>query len=205
MSRLKIKVCGMRDPANIMELAQLDIDYMGFIFYEKSKRYVAQVPTLTLPPTIQKTGVFVNQTASYITGKIAEGLQAIQLHGEESPALCEALHKPGTTLIKAFGIGDTQDWERLIPYQSCVDYFLFDTKSPGYGGLGKAFDWSALKDYPLDTPYFLSGGLSLENLESALQLADPRLIGLDLNSKFEDQPALKNIAHIKQALKIIKA
>ena len=206
MSNLKIKVCGMREPENIQDLALLDIDFMGFIFYAPSKRFTAELPTAAIPSRIKKTGVFVNATQAYIQAKIDDGLQAIQLHGDEPAALCASLKKDNDIpLIKAFGVDESMDWSKLNPYEGHVDYFLFDTKSAAYGGLGKAFDWEVLKGYALPTPYFLSGGLSLENLDTALHIEDPRLIGLDLNSQFEDQPALKNIDNIKQALKIIKA
>ena len=106
-------------------------------------------------------------------------------------------------MIKAFGIHDGFDWSILRTYQSAVDYFLFDTRSDHFGGTGKTFGWENLRNYPLDTPYFLSGGLSLENLEEALAFSDERLVGLDLNSRFEVSPGIKDIEKIKLALKVI--
>ncbi|MFD1768499.1 phosphoribosylanthranilate isomerase [Sphingobacterium suaedae] len=200
---LKVKVCGMRDDTNIQSLAQLPIDYMGFIFYEKSKRHVDHLPYILLPPTIKKVGVFVDASETCILDKIQAGIEVVQLHGQEPPALCKQLQESGVEVIKAFGIHSTVDWTKLADYQHAVDYFLFDTSDPEHGGTGRAFDWNQLKEYQLPVPYFLSGGLSLENLPAVLQLADHRLVGVDLNSKFETAPALKDINQIKKALKII--
>lgn len=204
MNDLKIKVCGMRDPANIQALAALPIDYMGFIFYKKSARYTAELPLVTIPKTIKKTGVFVNAEATFIREKMSQDLQAIQLHGEESPAFCESLKTGDVELIKAFGMQADIAWETLAPYTGVVDYFLFDTSSSEHGGTGRTFDWTLLDSYPFDTPYFLSGGLDLTNIPAALARKDERLKGLDINSKFEVEPALKDIDKIQKALKIIR-
>ena len=194
----------MREPDNIQELARLPIDYMGFIFYDKSARYTAALPQLPLPEHIKKAGVFVNADRTFVETKIASGLQAVQLHGQESPAFCQAVKKQGIEVIKAFGIDEQIDWRLLEPYVGIVDYFLFDTSSPQHGGTGRTFDWTVLAGYPYDTPYFLSGGLDLNNLPEALALDDEHLIGLDLNSKFELAPGLKDIDKLKKALKITR-
>lgn len=204
MKDLLVKVCGMRDPSNIVQLASLGIDYMGFIFYEKSARYTPKIPEVELPKQVKKTGVFVNAASSLVEEKIAEGLQAIQLHGQESPTYCQSIKATGIELIKAFGVDEQMDWEPLAPYIGIVDYFLFDTRSSQHGGTGRTFDWRVLDKYPYDTPYFLSGGLDLTNLAEALNINDQRLVALDLNSKFEQSPGLKDIAKLTQALKIIK-
>lgn len=204
MRSLAIKICGMREVENIQALANLEIDYMGFIFYEKSKRYTPSAAIVDLPTTIKKVGVFVNASLSEVQQKIKTGLQAVQLHGDESVAFCQSLRNEGVLLIKAFGLHEAINWENLAPYQDVVDYFLFDTSSAQYGGTGKTFDWTLLKTYPYATPYFLSGGLDIGNLQEALAITDSRLIGLDLNSKFELEPGLKDINKIKQALKIIR-
>lgn len=204
MRPLAIKVCGMRQADNIQALAELDIDYMGFIFYEKSKRYTPTSIITDLPASIKKVGVFVNASVEDVQNKINEGLHAVQLHGDESVDFCKAIKTEGILLIKAFGLHEDINWEDLAPYEKVVDYFLFDTSSAQYGGTGKTFDWALLNKYPYSTPYFLSGGLDLENLHTALAISDARLIGLDLNSKFEIESALKDINKIKQALKIIK-
>lgn len=203
--KLKIKVCGMKHLANIAEVSQLPIDYMGFIFYPKSARFVGNLAIGHIPATIKKVGVFVNETAERILSEVEKhSLQVVQLHGDETPALCEALQNEQLEVIKAFGIHDEFDWSMIEGYIPCVDFFLFDTKSPQHGGTGQTFDWKKLKEYPFDKPYFLSGGLSLDNIKQAVTYEDKRLAGLDLNSKFETQPALKNIDTLTQALKIIK-
>jgi phosphoribosylanthranilate isomerase len=195
----------MRDADNIRELAQLPIDYMGFIFYPKSARYVERRPDVKLPQAIKKVGVFVNETAEVIRQKAAEHqLNAVQLHGNEPVKSCVELQETGLEVFKVFGIDETFDWTTVEPYLSSVDYFLFDTKSPQHGGTGQTFNWNKLHEYPFEKPYFLSGGLSLENIAEAIAFEDSRLIGLDLNSKFEIAPGQKDISTLKQALKIIE-
>lgn len=194
----------MRDPDNIRSLAQLPIDYMGFIFYEKSARYTPELPPVLLPEHIKKTGVFVNASTTWINEKIVSGLDAVQLHGQESPATCATVKTQGVEVIKAFGIDEDIAWETLAPYAEVVDFFLFDTRSPQHGGTGRTFPWEILKSYPYPVPYFLSGGLDLTNVGAAAAMTDVRLIGLDLNSKFEIEPALKDIKKLEQALKIIR-
>lgn len=194
----------MKDPNNIQSISSLKIDYMGFIFYEHSTRYTDKVPNVSLPDSIQKVGVFVNSTRTYIAEKITQGIHVVQLHGNESPSFCKSIKEYNLPLIKAFGINDTFQWDSLEPYLDYVDYFLFDTKSPNYGGTGLTFNWSILNNYKYDKPYFLSGGLSLENIKSSLEIEDSRLAALDLNSKFETSPGLKDSKQLKKALKILK-
>lgn len=198
---LKIKVCGMREEANIQELCTLPIDYIGFIFFEKSSRYVSELPKVDIPSSIQRVGVFVNASLPYIQQQaLLFTLDVLQLHGDESPEFCQELKDLGFTIFKAFGIDDDFNWESLASYKNVVDYFLFDTKSKQYGGTGQTFNWDLLKQYPYEKPYFLSGGLSEANLPEAFQFDDQRLYGLDLNSKFEIKPGLKNIQKLKKAL-----
>lgn len=195
----------MRDAENIRQLAALPIDYMGFIFYDKSPRHIIQVPELDLPTHIRKVGVFVNASTDTIRKTVIENqLDAIQLHGQESAAECAELCAAGLEVFKAFGIDTDFDWTSLQPFLPHVNYFLFDTKSVQHGGTGRTFDWEILKAYPYDKPYFLSGGLALENIPHAASIDDPRLIGFDLNSKFEIAPGFKNIDTLTQAVKIIK-
>ncbi|GHE23683.1 N-(5'-phosphoribosyl)anthranilate isomerase [Sphingobacterium griseoflavum] len=195
----------MRDIDNVQQLSTLPVDYLGFIFYAKSPRFTANLPLLPqLPANIQKVGVFVNAEEEYVTKKIKEGLDGVQLHGDERPSFCAAIRQQHVFVIKAFGVDANFDWQHLVDYVDVVDYFLFDTKSSSHGGTGQSFDWSKLSSYPFEKPYFLSGGLSLANIQEAISLADPRMIGLDLNSRFEIAPALKDIHKITNALKIIK-
>lgn len=199
---IKIKVCGMREAENIIDLLRLPVDYVGFIFYEKSLRYVADPVIAPFENTnAKKVGVFVNATEADIRDKIdRHQLSVVQLHGQETWEICNEIKKMGVEVWKAFGIGGQFDFSALADYEKTVDCFIFDTKTTLHGGSGQTFDWNILKQYEGSTPYFISGGLSAENILSALDLGDSRLIGLDLNSKFEDSPGLKNIELIRQAL-----
>lgn len=204
MAALKIKVCGMRELENIIQLKELAPDYLGFIFYPKSPRYVETIDKslLSLLPPIKKTAVFVNASLDEVITIIKEyRFEAIQLHGNESSDYCSEIKKEGVEVIKAFGIHEKFDWKLLEPYLDTVDYFLFDTYTSAHGGSGKTFKWEVLKNYPFKKPYFLSGGIGPDNIESALTIQDERLYGLDLNSKFEDSPGLKNIELLKTVLK----
>lgn len=194
----------MREAANIAELALLPIDYMGFIFYDKTPRYIATLPNVTIPPHIKKTGVFVDADKAFIDDSVKQGLQAVQLHGQESPELCQQLKEENLEVIKAIGVTQDMNWETLEPYTEAVDYFLFDTSSPRHGGTGRSFNWDLLENYPYQIPYFLSGGLDLNNIPTALAITDERLAGLDINSKFEIKPGLKDISKLKKALEIIR-
>jgi phosphoribosylanthranilate isomerase len=202
---LKIKVCGMRDAENIQQLLTLPIDYIGFIFYAKSARFVSGKPEFSFSSKLKKVGVFVNASKEEITAKIKDfDLQVVQLHGDESPEFCQEIKDLGIETFKALGIDEEFDWATIAAYEGKVDYFLFDTKSKQYGGTGQTFNWEKLKDYHYQTPYWLSGGISLENIKEAASFEDNRLYGLDLNSKFEIEPALKNIQSLTQAISIIK-
>ena len=204
---MKIKVCGLKHPENIQSVAGLTPDYMGFIFYDKTPRYAKDVnPDLigALPQTVVKTGVFVNETMPVINTMIDEyGFSAVQLHGNESPEFCAEL-KGKVTVIKAFGINENFDFEQLKPYADKVDFFLFDTKTPIHGGSGKTFDWGLLDSYTLEVPFFLSGGISLENLEEVKKIKHPQFYGVDLNSRFETEPGLKDIQKLQTAFDMLK-
>jgi phosphoribosylanthranilate isomerase len=203
---MKVKVCGMRDPGNIRQVAALHPDFMGFIFYKDSKRYVADSisPALLagLPASIQKIGVFVNESTEAIKEKVdIYGLDLVQLHGHETPRQCMELQKAGIKVIKAFSVDDAFSFESTLVYERYCDYFLFDTRGNNYGGNGTVFDWGILKGYIADKPYFLSGGLNLENLQSReLNELRPRPYAVDVNSGFELEPGLKRVAELKQLL-----
>ena len=204
-----IKVCGMREPQNIREVAALAINWIGFIFYERSKRFVERCPTEQqvtdseqLSP--KKVGVFVNATIeSMIEKASAYKLDYLQLHGNESPEDCHTLQKRGYSLIKAFPIATKEDFEKTREYEGRVDYFLFDTRCEGYGGSGKRFDWSILTGYKGETPFLLSGGIRPENAEAIRNFRHPRLAGIDLNSGFEIEPGLKDIDKLKNFIQQI--
>ena len=201
----EIKVCGMTKLENIQLLAELPIDYIGHIFYKKSARYAGNLKPVSLPSSIKKVGVFVNATHAEVIEKAKEHqLCIVQLHGNETAEQCAALKAEGLKVFKAFGIDQQFTWDQITAYHHHVDRFLFDSKSPQYGGTGLRFNWDFLTHYKGTTPYFLSGGLSLDNLHETRSINDERLIGLDLNSKFEISPGIKDIERVKTALKVIQ-
>lgn len=193
-----IKICGLKYADNIQELVRHSIDMMGFIFYPKSSRFVAEnldVSVLkNIPKNIKKVGVFVQPSLEEIKQKMeAYQLDIIQLHGDESPDFCEQIKNLNMCVMKAFQVDEKFNFSGLNSYQKHCDYFLFDTKTTAYGGSGKAFDWSLLNRYLLTTPFFLSGGIGLENSDEALSFHHPQLVGFDINSKIEIKPGLKSI------------
>ena len=202
---VRIKICGMKHPENILEVGALLPDYMGFIFWEKSARYFDGIIP-TLPKSIQKVGVFVNATSDEILDKIQKhDLQAVQLHGNESVEFCETLKKNTPKLIeviKVFSILDTFDFAALKPFEPVCDYFLFDTKGKLPGGNGTTFDWKVLENYPSTKPFFLSGGIGLEEMAAVNEILKTNLpiYAIDVNSKFEIEPGLKNIQLCKDAI-----
>jgi phosphoribosylanthranilate isomerase len=204
---MKIKVCGLRYPDNINAIAELSPDYMGFIYYAKSPRFVDDISADTLssvPASILKTGVFVNETEEEVQRLIDKfGFEAIQLHGNESPKFANSF-KGKVQVLKAFGLNEEFDFEVLQPYVNKVDYFLFDTKTDVHCGSGNTFNWDILNNYKLDVPFFLSGGLSLDNLNQITKITHPQFYGVDLNSKFETAPGIKDIDKLKQAFTLLK-
>lgn len=205
---MKIKVCGLKFPDNVRAVAALEPDYVGFIFYPHSPRFVGyevneELAMLRLPA--KKVGVFVDKDFSTIKSIIQKyQLDAVQLHGSESAETCAAL-RANVQVIKAFGVDENFDFGQLKAYENSVDYFLFDTKTVVHGGSGKVFDWAILKNYTLDIPFFISGGLSNENIRSVLQFKHPAFYGLDLNSRFEDEPGVKNIEKLKEVFDLIRS
>ena len=197
---MKLKICGMKYPDNILEVSQLLPDYMGFIFWEKSSRFFdGEIPNL--PKSIQKVGVFVNTSFDEIVSKIKKyHLDLIQLHGNESVELCTDLKKENIQIIKVFSVNDDFDFNVLEPYEAVCDYFLFDTKGKLPGGNGIVFDWKVLETYPSKKPFFLSGGIGIEEIASVKQLLKTNLPihAIDINSKFEIEPGLKNIELLKE-------
>ncbi len=204
---MKIKICGLKHPGNIADIAALKPDYLGFICYAPSPRFAADLDNeilASLPQTIFKTAVFVNETKETITKLIdTYHFDAIQLHGNEDPDYCSAL-KGRVKVIKAFGLDGNFDFRQLDSYAGHADFFLFDTKTQQHGGSGKSFDWSLLDKYKLNIPFFLSGGLSLENLDEVKLIGHPQFYGVDLNSRFETQPGLKDLDKLKKAFEILR-
>ncbi|MCR8556355.1 phosphoribosylanthranilate isomerase [Mucilaginibacter sp. BJC16-A38] len=204
---MKIKICGLRDPENIKAVAAMEPGYMGFIFYGPSPRFVGelQIEALeSIPSTINKTAVFVNENAETINKIIDKyDFDFIQLHGDESPEFCKSL-RDKAIVIKAFGVNNGFDFKQLTKYKNKVDMFLFDTKTDQHGGSGKTFDWSILDKYDMEIPFFLSGGISPENIEEVKYINHPKFYGIDLNSKFEISPGMKDIEKLEKAFNTIK-
>ncbi|WP_348823256.1 phosphoribosylanthranilate isomerase [Flavobacterium aestuarii] len=205
---MKLKICGMKYPDNMLEVGSLLPDYMGFIFWPKSTRYFdGEMPELSR--SIKKTGVFVNESITVIEEKVEKyNLQAVQLHGQESAAFCtEIKTKFGASveIIKVFSADENFDFSALEPYESVCDYFLFDTKGKLPGGNGTTFDWKILEKYPSAKPFFLSGGIGIEELDAveAILKTDLPIYAIDINSKFEIEPGLKNVQLCRDALQCV--
>ena len=217
---MKIKVCGMRDPENIHAVKELGIDFLGLIFWPKSSRYVkditvraGNIPDIPIelgmkngperhPATV---GVFVNEMPqTVVTHAYNYKLDYIQLHGEESPTYIDNLKRtlipdimPDIKVIKALSIREADDVNRWRQYKDHTDLILFDTKCDSVGGSGKQFDWSVLEGYDGDIPFLLSGGIGPEDAESVRRFSHPMCIGIDINSRFETAPAMKDISKLR--------
>lgn len=192
----------MKYPENILDIANLRPDYMGFIFYEKSARFFNDnIPAL--PKCIKKVGVFVNAPHDTLIQKIIKHrLQAIQLHGDESPEFCAILKQElrhhslsNIEIIKVFSVGDNFNFEEIKPFEALCDYYLFDTKGALPGGNGYTFNWNLLENYPSTKPYFLSGGIGLDAFDALYKFKQNPIsnfcYAIDVNSKFEIKPGLK--------------
>jgi phosphoribosylanthranilate isomerase len=209
MKELKIKVCGMRDPENISGVAAALPDYLGFIFYPKSSRFVGfeSSPEVLaeVPDSVMKVGVFVDETPENVL-KICKSLKLdiAQLHGHESPEYCRQVKNNEITVFKAFSVDEHFDFDILKGYSGVCDYFLFDTKGRLPGGTGQKFNWKLLDNYHLDVPFFLSGGIALDDIDAISQFDHPQLFGIDINSGFEVSPALKDVEKVKQFMNEIR-
>jgi len=194
----------MRDHENILQVASLDPQYLGFIFYPDSPRFVGNDFTLprSLPFSIKRVGVFVNESNSVIMAKAKSlSLELIQLHGDESVEQSEELKSSGLNVIKVFSVWDDFNFDLTKPFKKAVDFFLFDTRGKFYGGNAQTFNWSVLNKYDQEIPFFLSGGLSPENAGELGDIRSMNLHALDLNSGVELSPALKSIDKIKSVMK----
>ena len=197
---MKLKVCGMKH--NTAEVAKLQPDYLGFIFYDKSSRDFDDVIPV-LPNTIKKVGVFVDENVEVIVDKIEKHkLDVLQLHGHESPEICRLLKSTNKEIIKVFSIKDEFDFSVLNEYEDVCDYFLFDTKGKLPGGNGYTFNWDVLKNYPSTKPYFLSGGIGLNEMDKIKAFKESSsskyCYAIDVNSKFEIEPGLKNSEELEK-------
>jgi phosphoribosylanthranilate isomerase len=233
---MKIKVCGMRDAQNIRDVAALDIDLMGFIFYPKSPRFVSLISSQAgiipdysperlnmavnadgkagyiFPKRIKRVGVFVDEMPqTIITYVYNYSLDYIQLHGKETPTLIDNLRRtlvpdlvPDIKVIKAFGITSADDLQQCEAYEGYADLFLFDTRTPLKGGSGRQFNWSVLEAYHGRTPFLLSGGIGPEDADRVKAFHHPQCVGIDVNSRFETAPAMKDVELLSKFIKQIK-
>ena len=198
-----IKICGLREPENIREIAALQPDYMGFIFYQNSPRFAKNLDVgllNALPASIKKAGVFVNENLENILTYIQKyDLDAVQLHGADNKRLCREIKEEAKTMvIKVFPIMASYNLKVTKDYEDAADLFLFDTKTDLHGGSGQKFNWNILHDYQGEKNFLLSGGISADDVKAIRKIEHPRMIGVDLNSKFEIRPGLKNAALIRQ-------
>ena len=225
---MKLKVCGMKYEENILDVAALQPDYLGFIFHEPSPRnFENEIPNIS--DSIKKVGVFVDENIEFVSRQIEKHqLDAVQLHGHESPEFCRKLkqtchsaldaestewnemlnqvqHDKEIEIIKVFSIKNEFDFSVLEPYENVCDFFLFDTKGKLPGGNGYAFNWNVLKDYPSKKPFYLSGGIGLNELEKIKEFRNSDVSkychAIDVNSRFEIEPGLKNIEKVKELKK----
>ena len=187
----------MRNSENISELMTLKPDYIGFIFYDKSKRFVTDFPQNEIPSTIKKVGVFVNEMIEEIVEKENKHtLDFVQLHGDETSEYCSALSAKNIKIIKAFSVDENFDFSATKPFEKQVSLFLFDTKGNNYGGNGIKFNWELLQNYTGKIPFLLSGGISKYDAAEIKKFKHPAFLGIDINSGFELEPGLKNIKEI---------
>lgn len=192
----------------MQQVAALQPDYLGFIFYPKSPRnFESEIPEID--ESIKKTGVFVNASIGFVVEKVNQyGFKAVQLHGSESVEYCQELnsHDLDIELFKVFSIKDEFDFSVLSAYEPFVNYFLFDTKGKDKGGNGYTFDWSVLKTYPSSKPFILSGGIGVDEVEKVKEIlkTDLPIHALDINSRFEVEPGLKDVELLKRFFEEIK-
>ena len=207
---MKLKVCGITTLEQLQQLQELQADYAGLIFYEKSKRYahekLAAQASAIRELKLKKVGVFVNADMGLLKSLVeAYSLDAVQLHGDETPEYCHALQNK-TTVIKVFRISkNTEDIGALVvAYQNACDYFLFDTDTEGYGGSGQRFDWTLLQKATIGKPFFLSGGIGPDDMDNLKSFQHPFLYAIDVNSRFEQSPGVKNIKQVKTFVNRLK-
>lgn len=224
-----IKVCGMRDAENIRQVAALGIDWMGFIFFPKSPRYVSQLSSNAgiIPDyssligktdndvsasKVKRVGVFVDDMPQNIVTRVYNyKLDIVQLHGSENTVMIDNLRRtldpdihPNIKIMKALNINTADDVAKYKDYEGHVDYFLFDTKTPLKGGSGEQFDWSVLDAYDGKTPFLLSGGIGPDDAERIREFSHPQCIGIDLNSKFETSPAFKDVEKLRKFIEQVR-
>ncbi len=207
--RLKIKVCGMLNPANLEEVCSLAPDFIGYIFYRASKRYVGDQPDpalFSIPENrMQRVGVFVNEPLMPLKQIVESGwLDMVQLHGSETPEYCKALVNEGVHVIKALDPDLLGNQEALKAYYGVAHYLLFDTPGEAYGGTGRKFNWDMLEGYSLPVPFLLSGGIGPEDGPAVRELDQLWFHGVDVNSRFELEPGIKNVKQLEGFIREIR-
>lgn len=205
--RMNIKVCGITRTEDLEALVELGADYAGFIFYGKSPRFAGnKLDGRTVREkgkNIGKVGVFVNADAHQIMQTVKDyGLDMIQLHGDESVALCGQL-RITVPVMKVFHVNE-KGYEQVSPFLDVSDYFLFDTASADYGGTGRQFNWELLKDYQFEQPFFLSGGIGPNDAEAIQQWRHDKLFAVDVNSRFETSPGVKDMEKVAAFIQQLK-
>ena len=199
----------MRDPENIRGVLEADPEYLGYIFYPKSKRFVGENPDSSVfsmvPESTKKVAVFVNEELDKVRAICSTfHIEVVQFHGNESPEDCQTLKHEGLTVFKAFSVDEQFDFSVLKAYESTADYFLFDTKGKLPGGTGLKFNWDILRNYQLEVPFLLSGGIGPNDVEALTQFKHDQLFAFDINSGFELEPALKDVDQVKDFISQIR-
>ncbi|HRT48569.1 MAG TPA: phosphoribosylanthranilate isomerase [Bacteroidales bacterium] len=206
---IKVKVCGLKDPENVKKICETGIDFAGFIFSTKSPRYVGKNPDRnifgSIPDTIGRVGVFVDEEHDKIieTAK-SLGIGIIQLHGNEDLSYCGKIKASGLQVIKVFRVGNKIDLNHVNAYSDVCDYFLFDTGGRLYGGSGKKFNWDILNGLSLQKPFFLSGGIGPGDVQELGKIKNDMFFGVDINSRFEISPGIKDFEKVEVFIKKIK-
>jgi phosphoribosylanthranilate isomerase len=205
MNKIKLKVCGMKEMNNIQEVSLLDPDYMGFIFFQDSPRFVGDdFEIVKSTGGVKKVGVFVNEETAIILGKVKlHGLEYVQLHGDESVEQCAELKQNKVKIIKAFRVDEELKFANTIAYEEVCDFFLFDTKGKLYGGNSTRFDWQILSRYNQRVPFFLSGGIGVDSAKTVNELSHMNIHSIDINSGVEIAPGVKDVARIKDIQMIL--
>ena len=206
---MNVKVCGLRDADNLKAIAGLNPDFIGFIFYEQSPRFVGESldadVVKALPRRIKKVGVFVNAGPDYVLKTVRKyDLQFVQLHGNETPDYCRSLRNKGVSIIRAFRVDDSFNFSMLHNFKPYCDFFLFDAKGEQPGGNGVQFDWSVMNRYDNEKPFFISGGIGLHNLDQLTQLDGMKLYGVDVNSQVETAPGVKDVELVRELIARLK-
>ncbi len=204
---MQVKICGMRDPDNIQEVAALNPDFMGFIFYPPSPRYCGNLPedvVRNLPGSILPVAVTVDMDFDSILELVERyGFRAVQLHGNETPDLCRKLKSTGLSVIKAISVKDAESLNKVNTYLGSVDLLILDRATKSKGGSGKKFDWSLLNNADIRVGFLLSGGISSDDAAEVLSLKHPHMVGVDLNSRFEISPGIKSVSQLQNFMKAI--